>query len=247
MIRQILLKSFYRVLTGLLLMIIVTGFCRADETAPDPFGLPDPAMLKSTPAQGLPGSAKPAAPISLEEARRVSSIPPVPTLTDLRSPYFLPEEKEALPTQKASAPSPEVPVPAAPPVKAEIPVQVVVPEAAATAVQKKNPAPEETAESAADVTRPVGSSIEGIYDTSFNQMSLHLNGNQVTGTYKFKGGKIEGRLKGNRLVGTWTQSNGKGRIEFVFTDDFSSFTGKWSYNDNPPNSKWNGQKKGAGN
>jgi hypothetical protein len=64
----------------------------------------------------------------------------------------------------------------------------------------------------------------------------------VTGTYKHRDGRIEGTLNGNALTGWWYQSNGKGRLEFVFNNDFSAFTGKWSYNEAEPSSKWNGQK-----
>ena len=87
--------------------------------------------------------------------------------------------------------------------------------------------------------------IEGVYDTDFSQMSLHLNGNRVTGTYNYKGGKIDAVLQGNKLVGTWTQTNAKGRFEFVFSNGFLSFKGKWSYNNDPPKSKWDGRKIGT--
>ena len=73
-------------------------------------------------------------------------------------------------------------------------------------------------------------------------MILYINGTHVTGTYKYSGGKIDGTLVGNKLTGTWTQTNGKGKIVFVFNNDFSSFTGKWGYNDAAPSSKWNGHK-----
>jgi len=84
--------------------------------------------------------------------------------------------------------------------------------------------------------------IEGTYKTDFNEMTLHINGNRVTGTYKYKDGRVEGTLNGHTLTGTWTQSNGKGRLVFVFNSDFSAFTGKWNYNNNNPTSKWNGTK-----
>jgi hypothetical protein len=88
-------------------------------------------------------------------------------------------------------------------------------------------------------------SIAGVYDSDFNEMTLQVNGNKVTGTYKWADGRIEGTLSGHTLKGRWTQSNGKGRFVFEFNSDFSAFTGKWSYNDAEPASKWNGKKKGA--
>lgn len=84
--------------------------------------------------------------------------------------------------------------------------------------------------------------IKGTYKSDFNELTLHINGNRVTGTYKYKNGRVEGTLNGQTLTGTWTQSNGKGRLQFVFSDDFSSFQGKWGYNDSAPTSKWNGTK-----
>ena len=84
--------------------------------------------------------------------------------------------------------------------------------------------------------------IAGIYRTDFNDMTLSVNGNRVTGTYKHRDGKIDGVLTNNKLVGIWTQSNGKGNFEFIFNSDFSSFTGKWGYNNSTPTSKWNGTK-----
>jgi hypothetical protein len=84
--------------------------------------------------------------------------------------------------------------------------------------------------------------ISGTYKTDFGDMTLTNNGNRITGTYKHKGGKVEGILTNKTLVGTWTQTNGKGKIEFIFNSDFSSFTGKWGNNNNVPRSKWNGTK-----
>lgn len=84
--------------------------------------------------------------------------------------------------------------------------------------------------------------IEGTYSSDFNELTLHINGNRVSGTYKYKDGRVEGTLNGHTLTGTWSQSNGKGRLQFVFSDDFSSFQGKWGYNDSAPSSKWNGTK-----
>jgi uncharacterized cupin superfamily protein len=84
--------------------------------------------------------------------------------------------------------------------------------------------------------------IAGVYKTDFNEMTLQQNGNQVAGTYKHSGGRIEGTLHGNTLTGWWYQTNGKGRFTFVFNDNFTSFTGKWAYNNDEPNRNWNGTK-----
>ena len=88
--------------------------------------------------------------------------------------------------------------------------------------------------------------IAGEYSTSFNKMTLSVSGNHVTGTYEYSGGRVEGTLSGHTLTGTWTQTNGKGKIIFEFNDDFSSFTGKWGYNNAVPSSNWSGTKISGG-
>ena len=90
-----------------------------------------------------------------------------------------------------------------------------------------------------------GSSIPtGAFSSNFNDMRFYQDGNKVTGTYNFRDGRIEGTLNGRTLTGRWTQNNAKGRFVFVFNEDFTAFTGKWSYNDNEPTSSgWDGKLK----
>jgi hypothetical protein len=107
--------------------------------------------------------------------------------------------------------------------------------------KKKNTTPNNNNNS---TVTPVDSpSIAGVYDTDFNEMTLQIDGKHVTGTYKHSNGRIDGTLSGHTLTGRWTQSNGQGRFVFEFNSDFSAFTGKWSYNDAEPSSRWNGTKK----
>ena len=91
------------------------------------------------------------------------------------------------------------------------------------------------------VAQPSGRS--GVFQTDFNDMVFTWDGNRVTATYDFRDGWIEGTLNGHTLTGRWTQNNGKGRIKFEFNDDFTAFTGKWSYDDAEPNGKWDGRLK----
>lgn len=83
----------------------------------------------------------------------------------------------------------------------------------------------------------------GVFSSDFNDMVFSWNGNKVTATYDFRDGRIEGTLSGRTLTGRWTQDNAKGRIRFEFNDDFTAFTGKWSYNDDEPTSTWDGKLK----
>ena len=88
------------------------------------------------------------------------------------------------------------------------------------------------------------SDLSGVFSTSFNDMVFSRNGDRVTGTYEYRNGRIEGTLKGHTLTGRWTQDNAKGRLVFDFNEDFTAFTGKWSYNDDEPTSGgWNGKLK----
>lgn len=87
-------------------------------------------------------------------------------------------------------------------------------------------------------------SVAGTYDTSFGEMVLRQNGSTVTGTYTNGGGTIEATLSGTTLIGYWIQSNGRGRINFVFDATFSSFKGGWSYNEDNPAAGWDGQRRG---
>ena len=95
------------------------------------------------------------------------------------------------------------------------------------------------------VTTPSAYSIAGTYDTSYGEMILRQSGTKVTGSYTDGGGTIEATLSGNTLKGYWYQSNGRGRITFVFDSTFSSFKGAWSYNDEEPSAGWDGQRRGA--
>jgi len=91
---------------------------------------------------------------------------------------------------------------------------------------------------------PSTGGIEGVYKTTFRNLTLNANGNTITGTYESGNGKLQGVLNGNRLSGTWTNSASRknGKFEFVFSSDFSSFTGKYGYNDTAPKSNWSGTK-----
>jgi uncharacterized cupin superfamily protein len=91
-----------------------------------------------------------------------------------------------------------------------------------------------------------GQGASGIYETDFGEMIIQQNGSNVTGSYVTGSGKIEATLSGRTLSGWWYQSNGKGRLVFVFSEDFSSFTGKWGYDSAEPSRLWNGKRIGGG-
>ena len=74
---------------------------------------------------------------------------------------------------------------------------------------------------------------EGIWDTTYGQMAIIVNGNNIYGIYCHKDGKIEGRWSGNKMNGRWTQSNGNGDLTITFNPQYNTFTtryydkGKW--------------------
>jgi uncharacterized cupin superfamily protein len=80
----------------------------------------------------------------------------------------------------------------------------------------------------------------GVFRSDFGNIQFMNNGLKVTGTYPHAEGRIEGEFEGKILTGIWTQSNGKGRFIFQFNSDYTSFSGKWSYNDAEPDRQWNG-------
>ena len=91
-------------------------------------------------------------------------------------------------------------------------------------------------------TGGVGDLPSGSYQTDLGTLVLIKNGNKVTGTYEGSNGSLEGTLKGNVLTGTWrnVHSNKHGPFVFTFSGDFTSFTGRWNYDNNTPSKKWNG-------
>lgn len=82
----------------------------------------------------------------------------------------------------------------------------------------------------------------GVYNTDFSELTIYLDGNNVTGTYKHENGRIEGVLNGQTITGNWYQSNGKGKFVFEFSADFSTFQGKWGYDNAVPSEVWNGNR-----
>lgn len=90
-----------------------------------------------------------------------------------------------------------------------------------------------------------GQGVSAVYETDFGELTIQQNGANITGNYVIGAGRIEGTLAGRTLIGWWYQTNGKGRLVFVFSEDFSSFSGKWSYDSAEPASVWNGKRTGG--
>lgn len=88
---------------------------------------------------------------------------------------------------------------------------------------------------------PGACSWTGVWNTSYNRMTLTQNGNQVTGSYEYNNGTISGTVSGNVLEGRWQEGANGGRFRFAIAADCKSWSGGWAYNDNPPGATgWSG-------
>ncbi len=86
----------------------------------------------------------------------------------------------------------------------------------------------------------------GVWDTSYNKMTLTQTGSRVNGAYEHNNGKIEGTVSGNVLEGTWTEGTSTGRIRFTIATDCNSFSGGFGYGTNEPApSNWNGTRSAS--
>ncbi len=82
--------------------------------------------------------------------------------------------------------------------------------------------------------------IAGTYDSDYDEMLLNQSGDSVWGDYPT--GTIEGTISGNILTGIWTEAYSNGSFRFEFTADGNSFSGLWSYGNDEPIAKWDGNR-----
>ena len=92
-------------------------------------------------------------------------------------------------------------------------------------------------------------SVTGTWNSSFGDLTLSQNGNTVSGTYTADNGKISGTLNGHTFTGRWSEAptysgpNDAGPVKFEFSDNWSSFSGKWGYEGKSLSGNWAGSKK----
>lgn len=88
----------------------------------------------------------------------------------------------------------------------------------------------------------------GSWASDFGRLALRQSGSRVTGTYSACNGAGTGTItataSGRTLDGTWSQpcNSRGGRLHFVMSAGGGSFTGKWSYGNATPTSKWDGTR-----
>jgi hypothetical protein len=90
---------------------------------------------------------------------------------------------------------------------------------------------------------------DGDWDTDYGEMTLEVNGANLSGSYELHGGTIQGTVAGNIASGLWKQHisdlGGErwGRFCIIMDDD-GDFEGGWSYGNKigPP---WDGTWEGT--
>jgi hypothetical protein len=91
--------------------------------------------------------------------------------------------------------------------------------------------------------------VTGIWSATWGEMYLFQSGSGVTGNYTWDDGRLEGSLSGSTFTGRWTEApsysepRDAGDVEFTFSKDCTSFSGKWRYGSNGTWSEdWSGTK-----
>lgn len=88
----------------------------------------------------------------------------------------------------------------------------------------------------------------GEWRTDYGAMTLIHEAGTLHGNYTWDTGRLAGQLIEGSFNGTWSESpsyagpTDAGRFEFNFTDDCSSFVGRWSYADGVWKGAWGGTR-----
>jgi hypothetical protein len=90
----------------------------------------------------------------------------------------------------------------------------------------------------------------GVWQSDYGEITFGL----TSSTYTNDSGRMFYEINGNVLSGFWVEGSSAqgcasemdgsvywGRIEFTFNDEFTEFTGLWSYCDAEPTAAWNGR------
>jgi len=90
----------------------------------------------------------------------------------------------------------------------------------------------------------------GKWQTNWGEMTLSQIEDKVTGQYTHDQGKIEGTISGTSFKGRWSEAptyqdpKDGGLVEWEFSEDCMSFTGRWKYGTTGDwyENGWTGQK-----
>jgi hypothetical protein len=91
--------------------------------------------------------------------------------------------------------------------------------------------------------------VSGIWNATWGEMYLFQSGSGVTGNYTWDDGRLEGSLSGSTFTGRWfeapsySEPRDAGDVEFTFSENCTSFSGKWRYGSSGNWSEdWSGTK-----
>jgi len=88
----------------------------------------------------------------------------------------------------------------------------------------------------------------GQWSSNWGVMTVTQSGSAVTGSYTHDSGKIQGTVSGLTLTGTWSESptyagpTDAGPFVLTLSPDGLSFSGKWAYEGQTPDSNWTGSR-----
>tara|TARA_R110002049_G_scaffold4601_4_gene31983 strand:- start:265280 stop:266287 length:1008 start_codon:yes stop_codon:yes gene_type:complete len=85
---------------------------------------------------------------------------------------------------------------------------------------------------------------DGLWDTSFGMMRLHVDGEDVHGSYRYQDGVsvVSGQIKDERFIFRYTESNAQGTGWFTLSDDGAAIRGKWRADGQDAWQDWTGQR-----
>ena len=85
---------------------------------------------------------------------------------------------------------------------------------------------------------------QGTWNSRFSELRFRQNGDRVYGDYG-NNGPIEATYnpETKTLDGIFVNNARQGRIRFVLNDTEDAFTGQWAWDNNEPNSAWNGDRR----
>ena len=98
------------------------------------------------------------------------------------------------------------------------------------------------AQGEADATAATQSGWEGLWDTTFGELTLRWDGDRFVGEYPSLNGTLEGTVTDRQLSGTYREGDTTGEYWFVMAKDGQSFYGEWKKPGMADWSSWTGKR-----
>jgi len=96
--------------------------------------------------------------------------------------------------------------------------------------------------------KPAAVTWAGVWQTTFGELTLTQQGQQVTGTYPYRRGRLKGVVQGRLLRGRWYEGPAdrdeyRGDFEFKMMPDGNYFLGRWGKGfGRPMSGRWVGRR-----